>query len=192
MTARARISLSSFMSAIAAAIVSLSAPRAFAQDQPIGDFQHHPPERQQPDAPVPLYFVYSGEQHIEKVTVKFKGAGMDEWQAVDLKKLGKGWGGYVPCAAVTEGILKYWVVGFDPNGRAVAMGGATRRPYQVPIHAGQAGTSHLPGRAAPHRCSENDSGEPPEPAQGQEETEPSDETASPTVGGSTGKANYPL
>jgi hypothetical protein len=136
---------------------------------------------------VPVYFVYTGEGKLQRVTLKYKGAEMEDWQALELKKVGKGWGGYIPCAAVTEGVLKYWIVGFDPNGGAVAMGGAAKRPYSVPIESGEVSPSHLPDRPAPHKCSAGDSGVPSEPAQ--QESESSDEgtAASTGSGGSEDK-----
>ena len=83
---------------------------------------------------------------------------MSDWGKVELARSGDGWGGLIPCGAVTEGALVYWVQGFDASGAPAASSGDLeasihrahpRRDHDRPtIASGQAG--------APHACAAGD------------------------------------
>ncbi len=162
--------------AVSLARLTLDPRPATALEQPIGDFQHTPAEAQQAGTPLPVYFEYSGDQQVVRVTLKYKGADAQDWQRLELHRVGSGWGGAIPCAEVTVGPMRYWVAGFDPNGSGVVTSGDTRHPYVVRIRDGSVATPpHLPGRTAPRRCDAADPGPPEgEPiAQSSDEADPS-------------------
>jgi len=123
--------------------------------QPSGDFTHTPVPEQAVRTPVPVYAEYGGSEQLAKVVVKYKGFGMTEFKAVDLTKMGNGWGGTIPCADVQLGDLQYYLQGFNAANDPVATAGDRNNPYKVPIKKTIAGEApHLPGQAAPTQCAE--------------------------------------
>jgi hypothetical protein len=164
-----------------AATATTTTAAAPSTEQPTGDFAHTPPAAQRSRTPLPLYFEYNGDQKIVRVTVKYEAPGTHEWRRLDLPRANNGWGGVIPCGDVTTGTVKYWVVGFDGNGDAVATSGDTRQPFSVPIREGAvAEAPHLPGRSPPRRCS---------PGGTEEATEGEGESTSDT--GSAGEGTKP-
>jgi hypothetical protein len=146
-------------------------------EQTAGDFDHTPAASQQTHTPLPVFFVYGGGQQVARVTLKYKGAEMQDWGHIELHRVRGGWGGFIPCDDVAAGTMRYWIVGFDANGGAVATAGDRRHPYVVAIRDGSIGAPpHLPGQAAPHRCREGDNGEPPEPVAGADASDTTDES----------------
>lgn len=125
-------------------------------EQPSGDFGHTPAGEQKVNAPLPVYVEYSGETALARVVVKYKGPTMNDWARIELKRMGNGWGGLVPCSAVTKGVLRYWVQGFDDGGDPVASSGDPKHPYTVPIKDDISGEApHLPGQSPPKACGED-------------------------------------
>jgi hypothetical protein len=125
-------------------------------EQPSGDFAHTPAGEQRVNTPLPVYVEYPGSSAIVRVVVKYKGAAMSDWGKVDLKKTRGGWGGLIPCSAVTKGVMRYWVQGFDDGGDPVGSSGDPKHPYSVPIKDDIAGDApHLPGQKAPRSCGED-------------------------------------
>jgi hypothetical protein len=158
MTAR-----SDTMRLAAAAVFALSifaARSAPAGDaQPSGDFRHEPPAEQQARTSLPLYFEYHGDSAVARVTVKYKGGQMSDWRRLELRRLGAGWGGLIPCGDVTSGVMRYYVVGIDQSGDAVASSGDPKQPYFVPIRQEISSEApHLPGKPAPRQCAEGETG----------------------------------
>jgi hypothetical protein len=131
---------------------------AFAGDRDgeaaaIGDFTHTPAAEQAADTPLPVYFEYGGGGALSRVILKYKGAKTAGWRHVDLKRLGGGWAGLIPCADVTVGPMLYWALGFDAAGDPVATSGDAKNPITVPIVDAIAGDApHLPGAKPPKRC----------------------------------------
>jgi len=122
--------------------------------QPTGDFTHTPAAEQKVDTPLPVYVEYPGSTTLSRVIVKYKGASMSDWKRLELKQMGTGWGGVIPCGDVNKGTMHYWVQGFDQNGDPVAGSGDPRHPYMVPIKDAISGEApHLPGKGAPKSCS---------------------------------------
>jgi hypothetical protein len=120
--------------------------------QPSGDFAHTPPTEQTVDTPLPVY-VQGGSDRVVRVVVKYKGAGGSAWKRIDLKKLDSSWGGFIPCADVTQGSLRYYIQGFDESKEPVANNGDSRHPYTVAIKSSIDGEApHLPGKSAPESC----------------------------------------
>jgi hypothetical protein len=126
--------------------------------QPSGDFTHAPAAEGQANTPIPIYVEYAGGEQVTRVIVKYKGAQMEDWRRLDLKRLGVGWGGLISCGDVVPGPMRYWVQGFDEGGDAVATSGDPKDPFIVPIVDELTGDApHLPGGRPPRTCSKGGS-----------------------------------
>jgi hypothetical protein len=148
-------------------------------EQPSGDFAHTPAGEQKINTPLPVYVEYPGSGAVVRVVVKYKGAAMSDWARVDLKHNGKGWGGLIPCTAVTKGVMRYWVQGFDDGGDPVGSSGDPKHPYTVAIKDDLAGEApHLPGQKAPRSCGEDTECPPGLPGCASEEESKSSESES--------------
>jgi hypothetical protein len=124
---------------------------------PAGDFTHTPVAEQQVRTPIPIYVEYGGEEALTKVTARYKGFGMTEWKALELKKMGeKGWGALIPCQDVQQGTTQYYIQGLDKNNDMVASSGDRNNPFKVTVKRekieGEA--PHLPGQAPPSQCAD--------------------------------------
>ncbi len=128
------------------------APEANAEE----DFVHTPAPEQTTNTPLPVYVESPGSK-FARVVVKYKGAHMNEWQSLELKRAGKGWGAVIPCGKVTAGTMRYWVEGFDANGEAAGTAGAPEHPFTVPIRDEISSEApHLPNRPAPEQCEDDE------------------------------------
>lgn len=127
-----------------------------AGGQPAGDFAHEPAVEQQIRTAIPVYVEYGGEEQLVKVLARYKGFGMTDWKAVELKKIGeKGWGGVLPCADVQQGTTQYYVQGFNAENDPVAVGGDRNNPYKVKVTREKvAEPPHLPGAPPPTQCAD--------------------------------------
>lgn len=145
-------------------------------EQPGGDFAHTPAGEQKVNTPVPVYVEYPGSSgNVARVVVKYKGTAMSDWGRVDLKRMGSGWGGMIPCNAVTKGVLRYWVQGFDDGGDPAASSGDPKHPFSVEIKDDIDGEPpHLPGQAAPKGCTEDTDCPPGLPGCASEESKPAE------------------
>jgi hypothetical protein len=124
---------------------------------PQGDFAHTPPAEQKANTPLPIYAEYPGQSQVARVVVKYKGATGSDWARVDLKRVGGGWGGVIPCGDVTKGVLHYWIQGFDEGGDPIAGSGDPKHPFAVPIKDDITGEPpHLPGKPPPKNCEDSD------------------------------------
>ena len=145
-------------------------------EQPAGDFAHTPPGEQKVNTPLPVYAEYPGSTGMVRVVLKYKGAAMNDWGRVELKKMGSGWGGLIPCTAVTKGVLRYWIQGFDDGGDPVASSGDPKHPFAVPIGDDIAGEPpHFPGASPPKTCGEEVECPPGLPGCGADEEEKTSE-----------------
>jgi hypothetical protein len=123
--------------------------------QPSGDFAHVPAPEQQVRTPLAIYAEYSGSEKLAKVIVKYKGAGMADWKALELQKVGSGYGSVIPCKDVALGDMQYYLQGFNAANDPVATSGSRNKPFTVPIKPQIAGPPpSLPGQEAPKQCSE--------------------------------------
>ena len=152
--------------------------------QPSGDFVHTPAADTAVRTPLPVYVEVDAA--VTKVQVRYKGTGAKEYGRVDLSRVGKGWGGYVPCEAVKLGVVRYYVVGVDSTGSPAATSGDPKRPFHVSVRSTISGASpSLPGSAPPKQCA---AGQAPAPVGG------GDEKPGPTPGNGgdeTPEANLP-
>jgi hypothetical protein len=140
-----------------------------AESHPEEDFVHTPATEQTTNTPLPVYVESPGTKFV-RVVVKYKGAQMKEWETLELKRVGKGWGAVIPCGKVTAGTMRYWVEGLDQGGEASGTAGDPERPFTVPIRDEITSEApHLPNRPAPQQCEENE--EPSERADAGEKEE---------------------
>ncbi len=122
---------------------------------PAGDFTHSPVPEQQVRTPIPIYVEYTGTETLKRVIAKYKGLGMTEWKAVELKPIGTGFGGTTPCADVQAGDFVYYIQGFNEQNDPVATGGDRTNPYKVVVRNDAVNDPpHLPGQAPPTQCAE--------------------------------------
>jgi hypothetical protein len=128
-------------------------PAPSQASQPNGDFAHTPFQEQKVNTPLPLSFEYPGSESLSRVTVKYAGAQASDWKKLELKHVGDAWVGTIPCADVTLGPLRYWVLGLDEGGDPVATSGDTKNPFIVNIVDEITGEPpHLPGQSPPRSC----------------------------------------
>ncbi|MFO0743103.1 MAG: hypothetical protein U0270_44935 [Labilithrix sp.] len=121
---------------------------------PEGDFAHMPTQQQQIRTAIPVYTEYNGDQQLARVVARYKSFGMADWKNADLKKMGeKGWGGLIPCADVQQGVVQYFLTGFDSNNDPVANGGDRNNSYKVQVTQDRPDDPpHLPQQAPPVQC----------------------------------------
>jgi hypothetical protein len=120
-----------------------------------GDIVHTPAGEQAILTPLPIYAELPSGVTASKVLVMYKPFGGTDWQKLELKKMGGGYGGEIPCQAVgsTTGDLSYYIQANDAEGDVVASSGTRKAPNRVPIQNELAGEApHLPGRPAPAKC----------------------------------------
>ena len=141
--------------------LAAAGPGAPPPEQPIGgDFSHTPPAEQKIHTPLPIYVEPPEGTSLAHVVVKYKGSKMDDWSKVELTKMGDGWGGTIPCGAATEGLLAYWVQGFDASGSPAASSGDPKHPFTVPIRDEISGDApSLPDKPPPRTCAPGETGE---------------------------------
>jgi len=126
---------------------------------PAGDGEagsHKAPPEQAVNTPVPVYMEPSEEQPSSKVTLRYKPFGSKTYKSLELKKMGKGFGGEIPCDDVTTtGDIKYFFALTDESGEAAGTLGTTQNPYKVTIKSEIEGAPPtLPGAKAPDQCKE--------------------------------------
>ena len=134
------------------------APAAPAPPPPVtdngGGIEHTPATAQAVLTPLPIFVELPAGLPAAKVFVMYKPFGATDWQKLELKNLGTGYGGEIPCQAVgsTTGDLVYYVQANDGED-IVATSGSRKAPHRVPIQNEIAGEPpHLPGKPAPARC----------------------------------------
>jgi hypothetical protein len=129
-----------------------------------GDFTHTPAAEQRVDTPLPVY-IEGGPQGTYHVVVRYKGPLDDkdaEWAHTDLTHVSRGWGGVIPCSAVTAGTVRYYVQAYNSDMDPVGTNGDAKNPYQVPIREDLAGPPpRLPGHQPPKGCHEKAKPPPP-------------------------------
>jgi hypothetical protein len=131
-----------------------------AGPQPTGDFTHTPAPEALVRTPLPVYVEYSGTEELSRVTVKYKGFGMTDWKTIELKKSDSGFGALIPCKDATQGLMQYYVQGFNDQKDPVATSGTRSKPFTVPVTAQITGPNpSLPGEEPPEQCA--DTGECP-------------------------------
>ncbi|HEX3770292.1 MAG TPA: hypothetical protein VHV30_05485 [Polyangiaceae bacterium] len=132
-----------------------------AGPQPTGDFSCTPPTEALVRTPLPIYVEYTGSEELARVTVKYKGFGQGDWKTIELKKSGdSGYGALIPCKDATQGLMSFYVQGFNGQNDPVANSGTRSKPFTVPVNTQITGPNpSLPGEEPPEQC--QDTGECP-------------------------------
>lgn len=117
---------------------------------------HTAPTEQVVNTPVPLYIEAAEEGPLSKVTLRYKPFGAKQYKSLELKKVGKGFGGEIPCEDLsTTGEVRYFFALFDENGEAAGTLGSTKEPYKLTIKRDIEGMPPaLPGQKPPEQCKE--------------------------------------
>jgi hypothetical protein len=134
--------------------------RAPAARPPDDGIIHTPPTEQATLTPVPIYVELDQDSETAKVIVQYKPYGA-EWKKLELRRTEGGYGGEIPCREVgsATGDLLYYLYVVDGAGDLVSKNGSRAAPNRVAIRNRISGPApHLPGRAAPSRCSDVDGG----------------------------------
>jgi hypothetical protein len=133
----------------------VKSPGAAPTSQPSGDFDHTPAQEQKHDVPLPVYVEYHGTAHPASVVVRYAPSGTNNYRRMQLARVGRGWGGVIPCGAVKLGTIHYYFQGLDADGLPILDGGDKRHPYSVPIKQTIEGPKpYLPNHRAPTMCGE--------------------------------------
>lgn len=122
--------------------------------RPKGDSQHTPPPESPVNTPLPIYVEPTEEIALSKVVLRYKPFGEKQYKSVELKKLGKGFGGEVPCADVTTtGDIKYFFAFTGTDGESAGDLGSASEPFRTTIKNEIDGEPpKLPGKKAPTKC----------------------------------------
>jgi hypothetical protein len=130
-------------------------PPVATGQQPSGDFAHTPAPEAPVRTPLPIYAEYSGSEQLARVIAKYKAPGMTDWKPIELPKMGTGFGGLIPCKDVMQGVVSYYIQGFNAGNDPVATSGSRNKPYTVAVKAQITGPApSLPGQDPPKQCSE--------------------------------------
>ena len=122
-----------------------------------GDFTHRPATVESASTPLPVYVEIESNDALVSVVVKYRNDSMRTFRRAVLKRVGSGWGGYVPCADVVTGNVRYYIQGFDKDGELVASSGDPNHTFVVPIKESISGEPpSLPGLAPLRKCGEQD------------------------------------
>jgi hypothetical protein len=106
------------------------------------------------NTPIPIYVEPDDAVPLSKVILRYKPFGATEFKAVELKKLGKGWGGLIPCEdATTTGDVKFFFAFTGTDGEAAGGLGSSKEPFKTTIKNEIDGAPpKLPGKKAPEVC----------------------------------------
>jgi hypothetical protein len=104
---------------------------------------------------------------VVKVVTEYYGPGTPIPGKYELRPMGGGYGGYLPCEATSaEGVVTYFTIALNKYDNLVAIGGSPQKPNKVNLKATMSGSfPHLPGELPPKSCAEG-GGNPPEPPPG--------------------------
>src|SRR6185436_7919487 len=97
-----------------------------------------------------------GEEQLVKVIARYKGFGMTEWKALELRKMGdKGWGSVIPCSDVQQGVTQYYIQGLNKDNDMVASSGDRNTPFKVNVKREKVDSPpHLPNQGPPTQCAD--------------------------------------
>lgn len=121
---------------------------------PSGDAQHQPPPESAVNTPLPIYIEPTDEVPLSKVVLRYKPFGGTQYKSVELKKMGKGYGGEIPCEDVTTtGDVKYFFAFTGSDGEPAGGLGSSKEPFRTTIKNEIEGEApKLPGKKPPTQC----------------------------------------
>jgi hypothetical protein len=97
---------------------------------------------------------------VAKVVTEYYGPGTPIPQKFELKPMGGGYGGYLPCDATSvEGVVTYFTIALNKYDNLVAIGASPQKPNKVTVRPTMGGQfPHLPGELPPKSCAEGGGG----------------------------------
>jgi hypothetical protein len=131
-------------------------PGAVPEDEDNAGLTHTPPAQQAVQTPVPIYVELMEGVNADKVLLRFKPAGSDQWKSATMLKVGNGFGVEIGCEDVGtgEGKVEYFIQALDTNGDLVGSSGRQAKPHVVPlVKKIQGRAPRYPDRPPPKRCS---------------------------------------
>lgn len=118
-----------------------------------GDFAFEPVTEQAERTPIPIYVEFAEGSPPARVVLKYRSAAMSSYKTIALPKFLHGWGGLVPCADVTIGVLRYYIQGFDSDNEPILNSGDPKHPFMLRVRTEISGTPpSLPGKPPPSQC----------------------------------------
>jgi hypothetical protein len=123
---------------------------------PSSDATHTPSLESPVNTPLPIYVEPSDEVPLSKVTLRYKPFGATQYKSIEMKKMGSGFGGEIPCEDVTTtGDVKYFFVFTGDDGEGAGGLGSSKEPFKTTIKNEIEGDApKLPGKKAPEQCKE--------------------------------------
>ena len=123
---------------------------------PAGDATHTPPPESQVNTPLPIYIEPADDVPLAKVVLRYKPFGATQFKSVELKKIGKGYGGEIPCEdTTTTGDIKYFFAFTGADGEPAGGLGSTKEPFKTTIKNELEGEApKLPGKKSSPQCKE--------------------------------------
>ncbi|MEB2313368.1 MAG: tetratricopeptide repeat protein [Sorangiineae bacterium] len=130
-----------------------SGPAPVVVEKAVAPLTEKPWTEQATWRPVPVYVELPDGIEAARVVTRYKAPGQD-WKELTLQKHGKGYAGYIPCAAVeSEGELLYFTTAFDANFDRMASGGSTENPRKIQLKkAIDTRQPSLPDAVPPQEC----------------------------------------
>ena len=131
-------------------------PGAAPEDEDNAGLIHTPPAQQAVQTPVPIYVELMEGVNADKVLLRFKPAGSDQWKSATMLKVGNGFGVEIGCDDVGtgEGKVEYFIQALDANGDLVGSSARQAKPHVVPlVKKIQGRAPRYPDRPPPKRCS---------------------------------------
>jgi hypothetical protein len=127
-----------------------------AEEEDNAGLIHTPPAQQAVQTPVPIYVELMEGVNADKVLLRFKPAGSDQWKSSTMLKVGNGFGVEIGCDDVGtgEGKVEYFIQALDANGDLVGSSAKQAKPHVVPLVKKLQGRApRYPDRPPPKRCS---------------------------------------
>lgn len=118
-----------------------------------GDFAFEPVTEQAENTPIPIYVEFAEGSPPARVVVKYRNAAMSSYKPLVLTKMFNGWGGMIPCGDVKNGVLRYYIQGFDSDNEPILNSGDPKHPFMLRVRAEISGKApSLPGKPPPAKC----------------------------------------
>lgn len=113
---------------------------------------HNPAGEQLTQTALPVY-VANAELGAVKMQVFYRGLGMPSAKSAEMQRTKDGFAYLIPCTAVFEPQVEYWISAIDEAGKVVGYAGKPDAPIVVPVVAARTRPAPaLPGQPAPAQC----------------------------------------
>jgi len=113
---------------------------------------HAPAAEQLTQTALPVY-VANAESGAVKMQVSYRGLGMQTPKTAEMQRTKDGFAFLIPCTAVFEPRVEYWISALDASGKAVGYAGTAQAPISVSVVAQRSRPAPaLPGQPAPAQC----------------------------------------